>query len=100
MSQVGFVFLILSSLQASNRAASAAILPSALFYERFSLGTSWAFSFQQVLLPENRPRLPSLRRELGQDLAAVARTRRFRSTISIQFYAAALSTALWLRNGS
>jgi hypothetical protein len=39
--------------------------------ERFSLGASWASSFQQVLLPDNRPRLPSLRRELGQDLGAV-----------------------------
>ena len=34
MSQVGFVFLILSSRCVSNRSASAAILPSALFYER------------------------------------------------------------------
>jgi hypothetical protein len=31
-----------------------------LFVERFSLGASWASSFQQVLLPDNRPRLPSL----------------------------------------
>jgi hypothetical protein len=30
-----------------------------------SLGARWAFSFQQVLLPENRPWLP------GLDLAAV-----------------------------
>jgi len=36
-----------------------------------SLGASWAFSFQQALLPVNRPRLRSLRPELGQDLAAV-----------------------------
>ena len=55
----------------SSRAASVAILPSALFVERFSLGASWAYSFQQVLLPEYRPRLPSLRWELGQDLVAV-----------------------------
>src|SRR5216684_6594411 len=41
------------------------------FVERFSLGASWASSFQQVLLPDNRPRLPSLRRQLGQDLVAV-----------------------------
>ena len=34
-----------------------------------SLGASWAFSFQQVLLPDNRPWLPSLRREVGRDLA-------------------------------
>jgi hypothetical protein len=32
-----------------NGAASVAILPSALFVERFSLGASWAYSFQQVL---------------------------------------------------
>ena len=35
MSQVGFVFLVLSSCHASSRSASAAILPSALFYERW-----------------------------------------------------------------
>src|SRR5580704_1258524 len=29
--------------------------------ERFSLGASWAYSFEQVLLPDNRPRLASLR---------------------------------------
>ena len=34
-----------------------------------SLGASWAFSFQQVLLPENRPQLPYLRTEVGRDLA-------------------------------
>jgi hypothetical protein len=28
--------------------------------ERFSLGASWAYSFQQVLLPDYRSRLPSL----------------------------------------
>jgi hypothetical protein len=53
-----------------SRAASVAILPSTLFFERFSLGASWAFSFQQMLLPDNRPRLPPLRRELGQELVA------------------------------
>src|SRR5258707_1164979 len=55
----------------SSRAASVAILPSALFFLRFSLGASWASSFQQVLLPDNRPWLPFLRRELGQQLGAV-----------------------------
>src|SRR5258705_7671625 len=55
-----FFFLPVSSLS-SRRAASVAILPSALFYERFSLGANWAFPFQQVLLPDNRPWLPSLR---------------------------------------
>jgi len=66
-----FHFLLSVSLFPFSRAASVAILPSALFFERFSLGASWASSFQQVLLPDNRPRLPSLRRELGQDLVAV-----------------------------
>jgi len=37
-----------------SRAASVAILPSALFVSDDSLGASWAFSFQQVLLPVNR----------------------------------------------
>jgi hypothetical protein len=40
-----------------ERTASAAILPSALFDERFSLGASWAFSFQWVLPPDYRPLL-------------------------------------------
>jgi hypothetical protein len=44
-----------------NRAASVAILPSALFGERSSLGASWVFSFQKVLLPENRPLFPPFR---------------------------------------
>src|SRR6266568_5917713 len=35
------------------------------FVERFSLGASWAFSFQQVLLPDTRRRLPSLGTEVG-----------------------------------
>jgi hypothetical protein len=30
----------------SSRAASVAILPSAVFYERFSLAARWAFSIQ------------------------------------------------------
>jgi len=34
----------------------------------FSLGASWAFSFQQVLLPENRPWLSSLRLKVGPGL--------------------------------
>jgi hypothetical protein len=63
-------FFLWGSLPMS-RAASVAILPSALFCERLSLGASWAYSFQQVLLPDYRPRLPSLRWELGQDLVAV-----------------------------
>ena len=35
-----------------SQAASVATLPSALLCERFSLGASWVFSFQQALLPD------------------------------------------------
>ena len=69
-SQVGFSFPSCGPFRLS-RAASVAILPSALFVERLSLGASWASSFQQVLLPDYRPGLPSLRWKLGQDLVAV-----------------------------
>jgi hypothetical protein len=48
-------FFLAAALFGLSRAASVAILPSALFVERFSLGASWASSFQQVLLPDNRP---------------------------------------------
>src|SRR5882724_5003289 len=44
--------------------------------ERFSLGASWAFSFQPVLPPDYRPCLPSPRRKLGQAINAVTGTRR------------------------
>src|ERR1700730_14751466 len=53
-----FRFLLSVSLFRFSQAASVAILPSALFGERFSLGASWVFSFQKVLLPENRPLFP------------------------------------------
>ena len=43
MSSRFFFFLPVSSLS-SSRAAPVAILPSALFVERFSLGAGWAFS--------------------------------------------------------
>jgi hypothetical protein len=71
---VKVVFLLLFSnvsFFAISRAASVAFLPSALFAERFSLGASWAYSFQQVLLPDYRPLLPLIRGESGQDLVAV-----------------------------
>jgi hypothetical protein len=99
--RVKSVFLLSSGeFFPSSRAASVTILPSALFVERFSLGASWAFPFQQVLLPDNRPRLPSLRRQLGQDLVAVTCTRRLSSAVRMQLYATAL-TILWLfLNGS
>jgi hypothetical protein len=41
-----------ANLFAFSRAASVAFFPSALFRERFSLGASWAYSFQQVLWSE------------------------------------------------
>jgi len=44
-----------------SQAASVAILPSALFCERYSLGAWWVFSFQQVLLPDKRPLVPPFR---------------------------------------
>jgi hypothetical protein len=66
VSQDSFVLTLLSS-----RAASVATLPSAVFYERFSLAARWASSIQRVLLPDYRPWLRSLRPELGQELGAV-----------------------------
>jgi len=65
-----FSFLPVDSLH-SSRTASVAILPSALFVERFSLGAWWAFPIQYVLQPDYRPRLPSVRQEFGQALGAV-----------------------------
>src|SRR5260370_334080 len=41
-----FDFLLSVSLLPFSQAASVAILPSALFCERFSLGAHWVFSFQ------------------------------------------------------
>jgi hypothetical protein len=41
-----FRFLLSMSLFLFSQAASVAILPSALFCERYSLGARWVFSFQ------------------------------------------------------
>jgi hypothetical protein len=41
-----FLFLLSVSLFPFSQAASVAILPFALFYERSSLGARWVFSFQ------------------------------------------------------
>jgi hypothetical protein len=41
-----FCFLLSVSLFSFSEAASVAILPSALFGERCSLGAGWVFSFQ------------------------------------------------------
>jgi len=43
-----------------SQAASDAILPSAVFYELFSLAARWAYSIQSVLLPDYRHRLRSV----------------------------------------
>src|SRR5216684_2336588 len=59
-----------------GRVATVATLPSALLVERFySLGASWAFSFQPVLPPDYRPPVPSLGWKLGQAIDAVTETR-------------------------
>jgi hypothetical protein len=69
--QVGFSSSLLVDSLSSSRAASVAILPYALFLSDFRSGACWVFPFQQVLLPDNRPWLPSLRQKLGQALGAV-----------------------------
>src|ERR1700675_4998338 len=38
------------------------------FFERLSLGASWVYSIQQVLLPDNRPLFP-LAKETGPGLS-------------------------------
>jgi len=63
--KVRFRFLLSVSLLPFSQAASGAILPSALFCERYSLGARWVFSFPQVLLPDNRPLFPSFLWESG-----------------------------------
>src|SRR5580692_3517138 len=61
-----FCSLVLVRHVALSQAASVAIPPSALVCGAiFPLGASWAFSFQHVLQPENRPLLPSLGRGSG-----------------------------------
>src|SRR5580704_19442479 len=68
---LSFFFLLLSSLFKLfpwSQAASVATLPSALFFERWSLGASWVYSIQQVLLPDNRPLFP-LAKETGPGLS-------------------------------
>jgi hypothetical protein len=63
-----FRFLLSVTLFPFGRAGSVAILPSALFGERCSLGARWVFLFQQVLLPDNRPLFPPFPGELGARL--------------------------------
>jgi len=59
---VKLVFFLFPGTRFSlRRVATVATLPSALFSERFSLGASWAFSFQPVLPPVSRPWFPFFR---------------------------------------
>ena len=69
------LFLLFPNCFPLSQAASVATLPSALFVERWSLGASWVYSIQSVLLPDYRPLLPPLRWELGQELVAVTGSR-------------------------
>ena len=58
-SQVGSFAFSLHKVFCSAESATVAILPSALFEERFSLGASRPFSLQPVLPPVGRPRFHS-----------------------------------------
>ena len=90
------------SVLSFSQAASVATLPSALLVERFSLGASWVFLIQQVLLSSTRPLLPSFVREVwasrqSQSPELGGRARLFGCKT---FYAAARITFWVLRSGS
>jgi hypothetical protein len=53
-----FFFLFSVIVFPFSQAAPVAILPSALFCERYSLGARWVFSFHEVLLSDNRALVP------------------------------------------
>ncbi len=78
-----FLFLLSVSLFLFSQAASVAILPSALFCERFSLGASWVFSLQRCcyLIIDLSSHLSV--RVGPQDLVAVTWTRRLSSAVRI-----------------
>src|ERR1700693_4445293 len=86
-----FRFLLSVSRFRFSQAASVAILPSALFVERLSLGASWVFSFQWCCyLIIDLCSTDSVR--VGpQDLVAVTWTRRLSSALRTQFYATVLT---------
>ena len=69
MSRHTFAFYLSMSLFPYSQAAPVAILPSALFCERYSLGASWVFSFQKVLLPENRSLFPPFLWEFKREVS-------------------------------
>src|SRR6202521_2847801 len=90
LSQAGFVVSVeWSSMELIRLCRHPSI--RTLFLSDCSLGASWASSVQRVLLPDNRPRLPSLRQKSDQDLGAVTRTRRLSSALRAQFYATVLT---------
>jgi hypothetical protein len=64
-------FFFFSGLFPLSKATSVATLPSALFFERLSLGARWVYLIPYVLLPDKRPLFPSLEGKLGQKLVAV-----------------------------
>jgi hypothetical protein len=83
LSQAGFVVSVEWSCLEPIRLCRHPSIRTLLLSD-FSLGASSASSVQRVLLPDNRPRFPSLGRELGQD-------RRLSSALRIRFYATVLT---------
>ena len=68
-SQVDSFVFSLDTIFLFCRVATDAILPSALLVSDLSsLGASWAFSLQPVLLPVRRPCFPSIRRKWARPL--------------------------------
>jgi len=76
--QDGFVFSCVGSLP-SSLAAFAAMLPSALVCGAIIARCQLGVPFQQVLLPDNRPRFPSVRWGVGPGVGRVTWTRRLES---------------------
>jgi hypothetical protein len=79
-----FHFLLSVSLFPFSQAASVAILPSALFCERYSLGASWVFSFSRRCYLIS---VLSAHLSVGvgpQELVAVTWTRRLSSAVRIE----------------
>ena len=84
-----------------SQAASVATLPSALVVERFSLGASWVFLIQQVLLSSPRPLLPSFVKEVGRDFTRSHLNSAVELGCRVQTLYAAVRITFWLlRSGS